>query len=114
MITAPAPNTARPWISRTGNESLKPVIRLAAPNANVSAASAEIGILRNVGCCPGIPRTRLLPHGPGDHESLDLVGALIDLRDLGIAQHPLDRVLLDVAVAAEHLHRLDGHAHRDV
>ena len=57
MITAPAPNTASPWISRTGNESLKPAIRLAAPSATVSAASAEMRILRNVGCCPGIPGT---------------------------------------------------------
>ena len=34
MITAPAPNTAIPWSSRTGNESLKPAIRLAAPSAD--------------------------------------------------------------------------------
>src|SRR5436309_1086710 len=38
----------------------------------------------------------------GDHEALDLVGPLVDLRDLGIAHHPLDRVVADIAVAAEH------------
>src|SRR4029079_10975678 len=33
-----------------------------------------------------------------DPEPLDLVGALVDLGDLGIAHHSLDRVLLDVPV----------------
>ena len=36
-----------------------------------------------------------------DHHPLDLVGALEDLGDLGVAEEPLDGVLLDVAVAAE-------------
>ena len=50
----------------------------------------------------------------GDHEALDLVRALVDLGDLRVAHHALDRVLVDVAVAAEHLDRLDGHRHRGV
>src|SRR4051794_2852088 len=36
----------------------------------------------------------------GHHDALDLVGALVDLGDLGVAQHPLDRVVAGVAVAA--------------
>src|SRR5438105_39494 len=56
----------------------------------------------------------LLQHLAGDHEPLDLVRALVDLRDLGVAHHPLDGVLLDVAVAAEDLHRVGRHLHRDV
>src|SRR3954451_2041635 len=55
-----------------------------------------------------------LPEGPRDHEALDLVGALVDLRDLGVAHVALDRVLGHVAVAAEYLHGLDGHRHRGV
>src|SRR6202035_1736219 len=50
----------------------------------------------------------------GDHETLDLVGALVDLCDLGVAHHPLYRVLLDITVAAQDLNRLDGHGHRRV
>ena len=63
------------------------------------------------------------PGGPvGDHHfivraitsALDLVRALVDLRDLGVAHVALDGVLADVAVAAEHLDRLDRDGHRGV
>src|SRR3984957_6049802 len=47
----------------------------------------------------------------GDDETLDLVGALVYLGDLGISHHALDWVLLDVTVAAQHLHGLDGDGH---
>src|SRR3954454_22955549 len=43
-----------------------------------------------------------------DHETLNLAGALVDLRDLRIAVVALDRKLLRVAVAAEHLDRLSS------
>src|SRR4051794_11107162 len=54
------------------------------------------------------------PHRPRDDDALDLVGALVDLGDLGVAHVALDRILLDVAVAAEDLDGLDGDAHRVV
>src|SRR4051812_46969818 len=60
-----------------------------------------------------VPQRRLA-HGAGDHEALDLVGALVDLRDLRVAHHALDRVLVHVAVAAENLNGLDRHVHRRV
>src|SRR5215207_5811952 len=50
----------------------------------------------------------------GYHDPLDLVGALVDLRDLRVAHHPLERVLLHVAVAAEDLNALDRDVHRGV
>src|SRR6478672_11775328 len=63
--------------------------------------------------------TRLAPGSelglhPGEeltchHDPLDLVGALVDLGDLRVAHHPLDRVVAGEAVAAEHLHGVDGH-----
>src|SRR6476646_7260523 len=53
-------------------------------------------------------------HGAGDHHALDLVRALVDLGDLGVAHHPRARVLVDVAVTAENLDRLDRHLHRVV
>src|SRR6476619_975508 len=59
-------------------------------------------------------RARLAQHLAGDHESLDLLRSLVDLRDLRVAHEALDRVLLDVAVAAEDLHRVDRHRHGDV
>src|SRR5437868_13897133 len=49
-----------------------------------------------------------------DHEPLDLRGALVDLKQLRVAHELLDRVLLDVAVAAEHLHRIGRHLHRRI
>src|SRR6266545_1279665 len=47
----------------------------------------------------------------GDDDPLDLAGPLADLADLGIAHHPLDRIVGGVAIAAEDLHRLGGGAH---
>src|SRR5438045_3598800 len=50
----------------------------------------------------------------GDHESLDLAGPLVDLRDLRVAVVALDRKLLRVAVAAEDLNRLSRLPPRDL
>src|ERR687895_746788 len=47
----------------------------------------------------------------GDDQALDLRGALVDLEQLGVAHELLDRVLLDVAVAAEHLDRVGRDLH---
>lgn len=44
-----------------------------------------------------------------DVGDLDLVGAGVDLEDLGVAGELLDPVLGDVAVAAEELHRFHRH-----
>src|SRR5438045_3458671 len=57
---------------------------------------------------------RLLQHLACDHQALDLLCAFVDLRDLRVAHEALDRVLLDVAVAAEDLHGIGRHRHRDV
>src|SRR5512139_3181688 len=48
---------------------------------------------------------------PGHDEPLDLLGALVELGDLGVAHHPLHGKVLDVAVASEDLHRIGGHGH---
>ena len=61
-----------------------------------------------------LPPDRFLDQVHRDHLALDLVGALVDLGDLRVAHHLLDRVLLHVAVAAEDLHRVRGDAHRRV
>src|SRR5690606_40506834 len=41
-----------------------------------------------------------------DHQPLNLTGSFSDLADLRVPHHPLDRVLLHVAVPAVDLHRL--------
>jgi hypothetical protein len=46
--------------------------------------------------CPG-----LLEKGAGDDHAPDLVSALVDLGDLGVAHHPLDREVLRVAGPTE-------------
>src|SRR3984957_21144852 len=48
----------------------------------------------------------------GDHETLDLVGALADLKDLRVAVEAGDVAVEQVAGAAEDLHRLADHARR--
>src|SRR6476620_7307293 len=79
------------------------------------ATSASCSLARQSSANAGEQeRARLAQHLSGDHETLDLLGSLIDLRDLRVAHEALDRVLLDVAVAAEDLHRLGRAVHRDV
>src|SRR4051794_11014246 len=63
---------------------------------------------RPAGHCESM-RATVLAQGSRDDEPLDLVRALVDLGDLGIAHVALHRVLGHVAVAAEHLDGLDGH-----
>src|SRR6185312_1475874 len=55
------------------------------------------------------PQTLFLPKRPRNDHPLDLVCALIDLRDFGVTHHPLDRELLHVSIAAEHLNGVIGH-----
>src|SRR5512145_2703908 len=50
--------------------------------------------------------------GARDHELLDLGGALVELRDLRVAEGALDLVVLDEAIAAVHLDRVRGDLHR--
>src|SRR2546421_819293 len=59
-------------------------------------------------------RALFLDHLTRDHEPLDLVRPLVDLRDLRVPHHPLDRVLLHVAVAAEDLYGIGRDLHRHV
>ena len=51
---------------------------------------------------------------PRDDEPLDLLGSLVELGDLRVAHHPLDRELVDVAVAPQHLDGVGGDPHRGV
>jgi VIT1/CCC1 family predicted Fe2+/Mn2+ transporter len=57
---------------------------------------------------------RLARERPRDHEALDLLRALVDLRDLRIAHHALDRILRAVAETAEDLHGIRRHLHRRI
>src|SRR5215469_10584080 len=50
----------------------------------------------------------------GDDESLDLAGSFEDRVDLRVAVPAFDRMVADVASAAEDLHCLLGDAHRDL
>src|SRR4051794_10587103 len=106
--TATAPTTASVSIALTAGSGLQPAKITTAVSPTHSAAAAANRMRRAGGTC------RLAPHRAGDHEALDLVRALVDLGDLRVAHHPLDGVLVHVPVAAEHLHRLDGHGHRGV
>src|ERR1019366_739199 len=49
--------------------------------------------------------------GLRDDDALNLVGPLVDLGDLRIAEVALDREVLRVPVATEQLDRVDRHAH---
>ena len=70
--------------------------------------------IRRTGVVTGFPLLLCLAASlirlSADHFALDLVGAFVDLRDLGVAHHLLDRIFLHVAVAAEDLHGVGGHA----
>src|SRR4051812_34910793 len=110
--TAPtAPTTARVSTALTTGSALHPLRNTTAESPTHSATAAANAIRRPGGRAPTVA---LAPHRPGDDDPLDLVRALVDLGDLRVAHHPLHRVLVDVAVAAEHLDRLDRHGHRGV
>src|SRR4051812_35477428 len=51
--------------------------------------------------------------GSGDDELLDLLGAFVDVEDLGVAVHALDAVLPGVAVATQDLDGSLGGPHGD-
>src|SRR3954470_22170333 len=51
---------------------------------------------------------------PGHDHALDLVRPLVDLRDLGVPHHALDRVVPGVAGAAEQLHGIRRDLHGGV
>src|SRR4051795_1333566 len=105
---ATAPTTASVSSAFTVGSGLQPANATTAVSQMHSATAAANRIRRTGGATPSAP------HRAGDHEALDLVRALVDLGDLRVAHHPLDRVLVDVAVPAEHLHGLDRHRHRGV
>ena len=52
-------------------------------------------------CRPLILRDYGAQNASGYHHALDLICAFVDLGDLRITHHPLDRIVLDVAVPAE-------------
>src|SRR3954466_7011990 len=105
---ATAPTTARVSNAFTVGSGLQPANRTTAVSPMHSATAAANRIRRTGGAMP------LPPHRAGDHEALDLVRALVDLGDLCVAHHPLDRILVHVAVAAEDLDCLDRDRHRGV
>lgn len=51
-----------------------------------------------------------LRQGAADDHALDVAGALVDLGDAGVAVEALDRVVLELAVAAVNLDRVRAHA----
>ena len=57
---------------------------------------------------------RLAQHLARHDEALDLLGALVDLRDLRVPHHALDRILLHVPVPAEDLNRVGRDLHRRI
>src|SRR3954470_6809383 len=48
---------------------------------------------------------------PRDHDALDFGSAFINLGNLGVAEQPLDRIVLHITVAAEDLDCLGRHVH---
>ena len=50
----------------------------------------------------------------GDDEALDLVGALVDLHELGITHIFFEGQVLHITVTAEDLYRISGHTHGDI
>jgi len=63
---------------------------------------------RRFGCSP------LVNEAAADQLAVDLVGALPDLSDLGVAHQPLDPVVLAIAVATVELHGFGRDSHRQV
>src|SRR6266581_4037456 len=76
-----------------------------------TTAGAPTGRYRSWSSSHARRASALRPEGARDHHLLDLVGALADREDLGVAVEAAHRILLDVAVAAVDLHGLLRAAH---
>src|SRR6188472_272614 len=93
--TTSAPALARASASARPRPRELPVTSATRPERSISIATRE-------------------KYLPGDDQPLDLRGPLVDLEQLRVAHQLLDRVLLDVAVAAEDLDGVGGDLHRRV
>src|SRR5581483_2675817 len=110
------PRSGPPMASRSSSSEVSPM-----PRANSAGSIAE-GSIRSTSMLTLAPLRRCwlssLDPGArdraGDHQALDLGGALEDRVDLGVAVHPLHRVLARVAVAAEDLDRALRRPHGDL
>ena len=60
---------------------------------------------------PALASQRLLfgQKGAGNDQTLNLVGAFINLSDLGIAHHTFSRILFHVPIATKNLNGIVGH-----
>src|SRR5918995_837693 len=94
-IATSAPARASASASALPNPLEPPVTRATRPVRSISIATRQEYLTR-------------------DHEPLNLRSALVDLEQLRVAHELLDRVLLDVAVAAEDLDGVCGDFHRRV
>src|SRR5215217_1137713 len=114
ITTTAAPATANTCSIRTGKLDENPFTAAAIRTAMQKQIAVDAAILRMRGHSENMRAQRTSAHGSGDDEFLDLVRALVDLRDLRVPHVALDRVLGDVAVAAEDLHGLDRDRHGGV
>src|SRR5215218_10942441 len=66
--------------------------------------------------CPSTPsRSACSREELAGHDNpLHLIGALVDLGNLGVAHHPLDRIVPGIAVAAEQLNGVRRDLHGDI
>src|SRR5215471_21458580 len=62
----------------------------------------------------GAFKPELMPQVASDNESLYLIGSLVDLADLGVAHHTLNRELFHISVAAQNLDGVVGHFHGNI
>src|SRR5689334_21565256 len=95
---SPVVSKRRSSAARTASATPKPELPSTItvwPLAMSAAAASALRIRGRIGSA--LPGGRDLA---GDDQPLDLVGALVDLRELGVAIHPLDRIVLGVAGAA--------------
>src|SRR5579871_5840542 len=86
----------------------------------VDHTCAQRGLLERLPTRPAVTRPASSAGDPplglaqdlaGDHEALDLRRALVDLRDFGVPEVPLHRVILNIPIAAVDLHRLRRRPH---
>src|SRR5438445_7702561 len=91
-----------------------PGTRAGSTGRSGAAAPEAVAAVAVVAVAPASAAPRSTEQRPGNHHALDLVGALIDLGDLCVSHHSLDRVVGDVAVTTEQLDAVRGHPHRHV
>src|SRR6266571_1919833 len=111
IVMPSSPNSARRAMARSGNSSA----RSSAPAVGRTSDATNSRTVSRMRRCSSLNWRSILrsvlEEAAGDDEPLDFGRAFVNFGNLGVAEVPLNGIIVHVSVSAENLHSLDGRAH---